>query len=160
MAKANAGAKPRKGKIASGKLTFGFAVGAVAIIAAIVILIAIGYSQQNHNYVQAELGKDFQLSVNESAYIGSENLAVKFLGVKEDSRCPEGAMCIWAGRAVAAFALEKNGAGMGTVDIEAGKGITTDNGYVVELVELGPHAKVGERVDRGEYVATLRVSTQ
>ena len=35
----------------------------------------------------AEIGQPFSLAVNQTAYIGSADLAVRFVSVTEDSRC-------------------------------------------------------------------------
>ena len=49
--------------------------------------------------VTASLGVNFQLKHNQTAVIESENLSVEFMNVAEDSRCPVGVECIWAGQA-------------------------------------------------------------
>ena len=47
---------------------------------------------------QVRLGEEFCLSVGQGASITAENLQVGFKEVIEDSRCPRGVTCIWAGR--------------------------------------------------------------
>jgi len=42
------------------------------------------------------LNQPVELKVNDTVRISSENLTIKFSGI-EDSRCPSGAQCIWAG---------------------------------------------------------------
>ncbi|MDD4859637.1 MAG: hypothetical protein PHR56_05465 [Dehalococcoidales bacterium] len=44
------------------------------------------------------LGEEFALSPGDSVVINSEGLRIKFLEVTEDSRCPQGVTCIWAGQ--------------------------------------------------------------
>src|SRR4030042_6598201 len=48
--------------------------------------------------IQARLGEDFSLSIGQRALIAGENLGIRFEEVTEDSRCPRGVTCIWAGR--------------------------------------------------------------
>src|SRR5207247_8915659 len=45
----------------------------------------------------AEIGQPFSLGVNQTAYIGSADVAVGFINVTEDSRCPSDVVCICEG---------------------------------------------------------------
>ncbi|MFC1948138.1 hypothetical protein ACFLXY_09495 [Chloroflexota bacterium] len=47
------------------------------------------------------MGEEFSLRVGEIASIDGEQLRIKFLEIKEDSRCPRNVTCIWEGRAIA-----------------------------------------------------------
>lgn len=58
--------------------------------------------------IKANLGQQFSLSINQTAVISGENLRVKFLYVN-DSRCPTGATCIWAGEAKADIQVRDGG---------------------------------------------------
>ena len=46
-----------------------------------------------------KLGDSFDLKNGESVSIKNEQLNFQFVNVPEDSRCPIGALCIWAGNA-------------------------------------------------------------
>ena len=48
--------------------------------------------------VKASLDEEFSLAIGQTAVIRGENLEIKFKEVLEDSRCPEGAVCVWEGR--------------------------------------------------------------
>ena len=52
-----------------------------------------------------ELGQPFDLKPAEVATI--DGLQITFEGVSEDSRCPRGTQCAWAGDAAASFTLQK-----------------------------------------------------
>ena len=45
------------------------------------------------------LDQEFSLSPGQSTMITGENLAIKFIEVISDGRCPKGAICVWAGEA-------------------------------------------------------------
>jgi hypothetical protein len=57
---------------------------------------------------QRALHQDFTLKINQRASIstGSAKLNIKFSALVQDSRCPPGAYCTWAGKAI--IALEIN----------------------------------------------------
>ena len=48
---------------------------------------------------EVSLDKEFSLSPGQSTMIAGENLAIKFIEVISDGRCPKGAICVWAGEA-------------------------------------------------------------
>jgi len=48
--------------------------------------------------IPAVLDSAFYLAHGQTAVLEAENLAVKFLDVAEDSRCPVGVECIWQGQ--------------------------------------------------------------
>jgi hypothetical protein len=55
------------------------------------------------------LEQEFKLKVGESAKALREGLKVEFDSVAEDSRCPRGVTCIWAGNAKILLKVEKDG---------------------------------------------------
>lgn len=48
--------------------------------------------------IPAQLNQPFTLKLNQSAAIESEKLKLTYAALLEDSRCPAGAQCIWAGQ--------------------------------------------------------------
>jgi len=68
----------------------------------------IGQEPEETNDIMATLGVQFQLQINQTAAIKSENLQVRFSGVTEDSRCASDVQCVWAGRATIAVTIFKN----------------------------------------------------
>jgi hypothetical protein len=47
--------------------------------------------------MSVNLNEPFSLAPGQSASVSGEGLTVRFVSVIGDSRCPEGATCIWAG---------------------------------------------------------------
>lgn len=109
----------------------------------------------------AQLGQPFKLSIGQSAVI--EDLAITFTAVSEDSRCPEGAQCIWAGQVKVVVRVQKDGEALG--EFEMTVGTLTDGdvaavevaGYVLSLLGVEPYPKVGEEIGEGEYVLEMVV---
>ncbi len=66
--------------------------------------------------VKAEVGTVFDLKVDQTALLASENLQIKFANVTEDSRCPIGASiaCAWSGQVVIEVGVSKSGQSVGS----------------------------------------------
>ncbi len=47
--------------------------------------------------IKAKLGEQFSLHIGQTAQIENEPLAIRFNGISQDSRCPRGVLCVWAG---------------------------------------------------------------
>lgn len=86
-------------------------------------------------------------------------MSVKFVEVVEDSRCPEGATCIWAGRAIVRIEVTENGSEPRTVDLEVGKIESTARfgKFVVKAEKLDPYPKAEPQNDKAAYSATLSI---
>ncbi|MBV9958772.1 MAG: hypothetical protein JO360_10140 [Acidobacteria bacterium] len=103
--------------------------------------------------------REFDLRAGGTVLVKEGGLRLEFASVKEDSRCPEGVDCIWAGN--------------GKITLTARVGISktssfelntmtepksyTYRGYEITLVRLSPYPKKDNKIKKGEYVATLLV---
>jgi uncharacterized protein YodC (DUF2158 family) len=108
---------------------------------------------------RAQVGQEFKLKVGEQVQIKEAGLRITFSRVAEDSRCPQGVTCIWAGNGRVILKASR-GAGRGR-DVQLNTGIEPKHGrvgeYEVRLVNLSPYPREGARIKRDEYVATLLV---
>jgi hypothetical protein len=122
---------------------------------AIVLLIAVAHAAA----VEPELGRPFDMKPTEVVAI--QGLRITFEGVAEDSRCPTGTQCAWAGDAAATFALEKPPAAAlhRTLHTNGRFERQTDcDAFVVRLEDIKPYPKEGATIAPGDYRATLVVT--
>jgi hypothetical protein len=108
---------------------------------------------------EPELGRPFEVKAAEIVTI--EGLRITFEGVSEDSRCPTGAECVWAGDAAATFTLEKPPAAamQGTLHTNGRfERQTVYDDFVVRLEDVKPYPKEGVAIAPGHYRATLVVT--
>ena len=108
---------------------------------------------------EPEMGHPFDMRVEETVTIGE--LTITFEGIGDDSRCPTGETCMWAGDAAAAFTFAKasaesvhrtlhtNGRYERQIDYE---------GFVIRLEGVKPYPKTGGSIARGDYRVTLVVT--
>lgn len=108
------------------------------------------------------LDQEFDLKVGQEVTVEGEGLKIGFGSVGEDSRCPEGVTCIWAGNAKIAVRLQKGKSKSASVELNTGVDPRRHSymGYEVRLVALRPHPKMNTTIDKKDYVATLVVSKQ
>ena len=111
--------------------------------------------------VKADPGQEFSLSIGQSAVISGENFLIKFKEIVEDSRCPEGATCIWEGRVSAIVEITDNGSPYQMVLTQSG---LTDE-YAEETYKeyrltfkVEPYPEVGAEIASADYRLLLTVS--
>ena len=106
-----------------------------------------------------ELGQPFDLKPTEVATI--DGLQITFEGVSEDSRCPRGTQCAWAGDAAASFTLQKPPAAAVRRTLHTNgrfeRQAETD-GFVVRLEDVKPYPKDGTAIAPDDYRATVVVT--
>jgi len=108
---------------------------------------------------EPELGQPFDMKPDEVVTI--QGLRIAFEGVAEDSRCPTGTQCAWAGDAAATFSLEKPPAAARHSALHTNgrfeRQVAVD-AFVVRLEDVKPYPKEGSTIAHGDYRATLVVT--
>jgi len=108
-----------------------------------------------------EPGRPFEVAPAQQLTI--DGLQLTFEGVGEDSRCPTGADCAWAGDAAAAFTLEKPPAHALHRTLHTNGRFerqTVYEGYVVRLDDVRPYPKEGVTTAPADYRAVVIVRKQ
>jgi hypothetical protein len=107
----------------------------------------------------ARLGEELELRLGETGYIADTRFAVRADAVPEDSRCPQNAVCVWAGNARVSLTL-RDGTNSAAVDLSS----TLEPhgairwGYEVRLVDVRPTPMAGQPIAPASYVIRLVVS--
>ena len=120
-------------------------------------------AEDKENLVSATLDQQFQLNINQTAILESDNIKIKLLNVTEDSRCPSDVKCGWQGQAVAIVNIKKNDQDLGNFKLTSVGGqeslaIKKFIGEQLKLVELSPYPTSTKTIQPSDYVATLVVS--
>jgi len=107
------------------------------------------------------LGDSFSLAVGQSASIDGEDLAIKFVDVTADSRCPLGVECIWQGEV--ACLVEITHSGTGREEVLTYPGLTQEPskaqfGSYQFTFSVGPYPEAGEEIEKSEYRLNLLVT--
>jgi hypothetical protein len=92
-------------------------------------------------------------------HAGGTGLTLKFVSVVEDSRCPVGVDCIWAGNArIQVFASNSQGSKMLTMNTGAGPLGDQYGGYAIRLVSLTPQPPQHGKIKTEKYTAVFAIS--
>ena len=100
-----------------------------------------------------------EVRVGQKGCDAESGIEIEFVRVVEDSRCPEGVDCIWAGRAVIEVKAGKAGATSETLTL------STDGedksfefaGYRIHLEKIAPYPKEGSQIAEDAYTATFKI---
>jgi hypothetical protein len=98
--------------------------------------------------------------VHQEKSVPSAGFKIKFVEMVEDSRCPEGTACVWAGNAKVKIEVRK---GRSTAKIFELNSTTQPNmieysGYEIKFTSLTPRPAVNVRINPDKYIATFEVT--
>ena len=106
------------------------------------------------------IDRDFDLKPGQTARVDGAAFSVSFVSVPEDSRCPTGVQCVWAGNGAVSLVITDDTGAKTTVVLNTTLSPRSVRaaGYEISLTGLKPDPKPGSPIPLAEYVATLRVT--
>lgn len=112
--------------------------------------------------VPGSIDRDLVLRVGEVAVFAAEGLAVTFVGVVSDSRCPKEAVCVWEGSAEVRLRAEPRGAASTEVVLHTHPSLGTASriadAYLLTLLEVQPYPSVQADPAGESVTATIRLT--
>jgi hypothetical protein len=127
----------------------------------LIVIVLSGLGCNRSGSIEADLNKEFSLSVGQQAYIKGEDLELRFIDVLEDSRCPKGVECFWAGRASCEVGLTLAGSSYNMILSETGLTDTyfrsKAQGYEFTY-HLTPYPEAEKEIAKDEYRLHLIVT--
>lgn len=118
------------------------------MLAAVMVSAAYSYTPET---VAVKAGKQ--------ATASKSKLKFKFISVVEDSRCPTGAQCVWAGNAKIKIEVSVPKGETKTFEINTETGPKGDQigGYAVTLESLTPYPNANRPTDVKKYIAKFSI---
>lgn len=120
----------------------------------------IGWAEPPRKVKRAALGQEFTLKVGQEVSIKEAGLKITFASVAEDSRCPKGVDCIWAGNGKIVVKISKGGSKPTELQLNTGiepKQLRFDE-YDIKFIQLNPYPEHKSPIKPGSYAATLVIS--
>jgi len=109
---------------------------------------------------RAQTNQPLKLTVNQQKTVTKDKLKIKFVSVVEDSRCPTGTNCIWAGNAKVQIKVtdSKSASKIFGLNTNLEPNIISFAGYEIKIISLNPHPATNIRINRNGYKAAFTVS--
>jgi hypothetical protein len=106
------------------------------------------------------LGEPFSLRPGQSASIAGEGLAIRFVEVIGDSRCPQGATCIWAGEVSCQLEITYEDVTSTKVLVQPGLSPPSQADFAIYNIDFDvqPYPEVGKKIDKGDYRLQLTIT--
>ncbi len=116
---------------------------------------------QQAGYQTFQQDEVFELAFAQSAREANGGLSLHFVEVPEDSRCPEGVNCVWAGQVTVVLNAKRGDRQEKLTFIreaKSKKNVTrTFEGYKVHLLGVEPYPKEGSPLKKEDYRLRLSV---
>jgi hypothetical protein len=134
-------------------------LGYILLLLPIILFVWTGCTS-NQAAVKAELGAKVTIGVGQGASITGQDLLVTFNEMIGDSRCPEGATCIWAGVASARVTILHQGKSYAMALNQPGltEQATAAFADYTLTFSLAPYPKVGGEIALKDYKLTLTLT--
>ncbi len=116
-----------------------------------------GGCESSTSPIEPELGEEFQLAYGQTAIIRGTQFVVRFVSVDEDSRCPEGMLCIWEGNAKITLDVSRLSVSLNT-SLDPNE--IAHGAYKLKLLAVRPYPKPQELIKPDHYRITLIVIPQ
>lgn len=132
------------------------------VIAALALAAACGGrpSAPSASTLRVPLGREFTLSVGQSALVDDTGLRLSLRGVGADSRCPMDVQCVWEGDAAVSVEVAGSSASRAQYELHTSGRFPREvahGAYRVSLVRLDPVPRSGGVLMPSDYRATLLV---
>lgn len=127
------------------------------LIYSLIISISLMSCQDSTSSVKPNLGEKFEIKYGESVTIQREQISIRFNKLVEDSRCPDGVTCVWAGNAEIVIKLDDREARLNT-HLRPKK--ANLSAYSLKLVSLNPYPEHNVDIEKEDYTAELVVTKE
>jgi hypothetical protein len=136
-----------------------------------VLILATGCSGGNRKTdpgdmpVGASLDSSFLLGFDKMAIVKSEKLSIRFTNVPEDSRCPVGVHCVWAGQVRIDLEIQKGSRTAENIQLislegQPELGEKKFDKHLIRLIKVEPPRTTGRELELSDYKITLSVSEE
>lgn len=111
-------------------------------------------------FIETQAQTKVKLGVDKQKTATKDRLKIKFISVIEDSRCPIGTNCVWAGNAKIKIQVKDFRGRIETFEINTnGQPQAADfAGWHITLEKLTPHPAANIKINKNGYTATLSLS--
>ena len=121
-------------------------------------------SCKKQSQVQENTSNYLALNKLQSFALAGQTISCTLDSVVQDSRCPNLAVCVWQGMAVARFNVSLENTQqtitLSTTKIGEYDTNTTVGGFKIELIDVSPYPELNKPTDYKDYVAKINITKQ
>ncbi len=110
--------------------------------------------------IKTDSNQMVKLRINQQKTISAANLTIKFISVVEDSRCPAGVNCIWAGNGKVKIKVTGKNKKSETFELNTNlspQSVVFQN-QEIKLMHLEPNTDKDKSIEPADYSATFALS--
>ena len=110
--------------------------------------------------VSAQNNGTLKVRVNQQKSHARSKLKITFVSLVEDSRCPKGAQCVWAGNAKVRVKVTDARGRSETFEMNTNMGArgASFGSYAINLLDVTPRPATNIRINRNAYTATFEIN--
>jgi hypothetical protein len=110
-------------------------------------------------FAKAPRTESVKVQIHKETKLVRSKLSIKFVELVDDSRCPTGVQCIWAGNGKIRVSIKRasGAAKIFEMDTNGPNNSVLYAGYKITLTGLTPHPAENIRINRNGYVAAFTV---
>jgi Na+-transporting NADH:ubiquinone oxidoreductase subunit NqrC len=110
--------------------------------------------------VSAQSNGTLRVRVNQQKTHARSKLKITFVSLVEDSRCPKGTKCVWAGNAKIRVRVADARGRSETFEMNTNMGArgASFDSYAINLVNVEPRPAANVRLNRNAYTATFEIN--
>jgi hypothetical protein len=123
------------------------------------LILALALAACGAQGTEPALGENIELRYGASVLIPGDSVSVRFTDVTADSRCPTGVQCVWAGEAVTVFTIGAAQTVTLSLGADAQQATVIARGRQITLIALKPHPSSTAPTAKGDYIATIRITS-
>ena len=129
----------------------------ILIFAALFLIV--GFTPVSKDRKTAHLDKEFTLKIGQSAYLKKEDLTITLESVGDDSRCPRGVSCVWAGNATVVLKVRRSEREPISLNLNTNlePKVTKYSFYEIGFAGLSPYPSSDSPISKRDYEASVVV---
>ena len=129
----------------------------LSLIACLAVATAACGTSAAPNVQTVDLGTEFTLAPSAKAEVKGAGMQMQFVGINEDSRCPRGTTCVWAGQVKVNLSITTGQQPASSHEILEGEAAAVA-GYQVKVVRVVPYPENTTPIPPANYRVTLQVA--
>ncbi|WP_346856361.1 hypothetical protein [uncultured Draconibacterium sp.] len=131
---------------------------ATFIFSSVLLIFLLSCKKEDDNFIKFTMGKEAEFQFNQD-YTSSDGSLRFTLSEINDSRCPTGAMCVWAGEVAVTIEITKPVAD--TIILTLPDDVSATSGkYNFKLLEVSPYPDIVTQIKMGDYLVGLVISVE